>query len=116
MNTSKVGAEGEKLAISYLINQNHKVITTNFHYKRLGEIDIITLKNNTLHFIEVKTRKNNIYGFGYEAVNNKKLAKILKTAQAFMALSKYKDYSYQLDIVSITLSDNHLDYYENITH
>lgn len=115
MNTRQVGAKGEKLATSYLTNQNHKIVAANYHYRRLGEIDIITLKNNILHFVEVKTRKNNIYGFGYEAVNNGKLAKLLKTAQVFMASSKYKDYSYQLDIISITLSDNHLEYYENIT-
>ena len=115
MSIENTGEQGEKLAAQYLIKQNHKIIATNYHYKRFGEIDIITLKNNTLHFVEVKTRKSNSHGYGYEAVDRRKLAKLLRTAQAFLVQHNYTNYSYQFDIISILLSSETIDYYENIT-
>ena len=115
MSIKNTGVEGEKLAVQYLTRQNHKILTTNYHYKRFGEIDIITLKNNTLHFVEVKTRKSNSHGYGYEAVDRRKLAKLLRTAQAFLDQHNYTNYSYQFDIISILLANEIIDYYENIT-
>lgn len=115
MNTKQTGSEGEKLAADYLTKQSHKIIAANYHYKRLGEIDIVTLKDNTLHFIEVKTRKSNSHGYGYEAVDRRKLAKLLRTAQAFLVRYNYTNHAYQFDIISITQIDNNIEYYENIT-
>jgi len=115
MSTKNTGAEGEKLASKYLAKRGHKIVATNYHYRRFGEIDIITLKDDTLHFVEVKTRKNNSHGYGYEAVNQRKLAKLLKTAQAFLLQHDYTNHAYQFDIISILLSDETIKHYENIT-
>jgi len=109
------GEKGEKLAAEYLAKLGHKLIASNYRYKRLGEIDLITLKGEVLHFVEVKTRQGSSHGYGYEAVDKRKLAKLLRTAQAFLTQQKYSNYSYQFDIISILLSDETIEHYKNIT-
>lgn len=50
----KIGVIGENIAETFLVKQGFLVIDRNFS-SRFGEIDIIALKNNQYHFIEVKT-------------------------------------------------------------
>ena len=63
-----MGARGEDEAAKYLQNKGYTILKRNFHSK-FGEIDIIAKINNTVCFIEVKTRKNNRYGRPAEFVN-----------------------------------------------
>lgn len=54
--------------------KKYTILARNYH-SRFGEIDIIAKKQNIIIFVEVKTRKNTIYGFPAEFVdyqNNKK--------------------------------------------
>ena len=44
------GDFAEKKAISFLEELGFKIIEKNFYAKKLGEIDIIALKNNIYHF------------------------------------------------------------------
>lgn len=115
MISQKTGKLGEMLALEYLQKLGHKLVVANFRYKRLGEVDIITIHNNILHFVEVKTRKNDNYGFPYEAVNYKKLAKIIKVAEIFRERAGMIKLNYQFDVVSVTLDMNKIDYYQNVT-
>ena len=55
------GNFAEKRAISFLEDSGFKIIETNFHAKKLGEIDIVAFKNDVYHFCEVKS------GLNYEA-------------------------------------------------
>ena len=50
----KTGNLGEDLACRYLEKHGHKIIERNY-LKKCGEIDIITIKSNIIHFIEVKS-------------------------------------------------------------
>ena len=117
MDTSVIGKKGENLAQEYFWCfwrwQNY--IATNFRYKRFGEIDLVTKKASTIHFVEVKTRKNNLHGYPYESVGYKKLNKIVKTAEVYREHNNMQELDYQFDIISITLSDKSIIYYENVT-
>lgn len=79
MTTRSIGAYGEDLARSYLENNDHAIIDRNFRW-RLGEIDFITKKNRSLHFIEVKYRRSRDYGLPQESVIKRKQHKIRRTA------------------------------------
>ena len=45
---------GEAIAAEYLKRRKHTLVDTNF-VRKTGEIDVITLENDTLHFVEVKS-------------------------------------------------------------
>ena len=70
-----VGKFGEDLALIYLKRQGYKIIERNFRI-RGGEIDIIAQDNNTLVYIEVKTRTSHAFGLPEESPSRiSKLAK-----------------------------------------
>lgn len=83
MRSSKnIGNMGEDIAASYLLNNNFTINRRNF-YSRYGEIDIIATKNDIIHFIEVKTRKNKDFANALESVTKSKQNKLIKTALVY---------------------------------
>ena len=56
-----VGRAGENIVADFLARNGFSVIERNYR-KRLGEIDIVAMKERILHFVEVKTvsRENNV--------------------------------------------------------
>lgn len=81
----ELGKFGEDFACQYLLKQGYKILYRNFRC-RMGEIDIIAVKNSVLSFIEVKTRRrsNSTYGMPREAVNQAKQKKIYRCAELYM--------------------------------
>lgn len=78
------GLTGENKAAKYLQKQGFSILDRNYRC-RYGEIDIIAFKDGVTVFVEVKTRKSGAYGMGYEAVTEKKMQKLILTAQAYFA-------------------------------
>lgn len=54
LSKKQVGARGEKITAKYYKKQGFRVVGLNY-LKKWGEIDVIVQKDNTIHFIEVKT-------------------------------------------------------------
>ena len=81
----KIGKVGEQEAVKFLKKKNYKIIDQNFSCK-IGEIDIIAYQKDTIVFVEVKTRKNNLFGTPGQAVNKSKQKKIIKTALYYLQL------------------------------
>lgn len=107
-NKRKVGAEYEKLAVSYLIDNDYVIIETNF-YCNSGEIDIIAQDKNYLVFIEVKYRKNNLLGEATYAVSKAKQKTIIRVANFYIYKKHLKlNLPYRFDVIAI---DN-----EKLTH
>ena len=50
------GARGEKLACRFLKRSGYKILFRNFRGRSGGEIDVVCRDNDTLVFVEVKTR------------------------------------------------------------
>ena len=113
-----IGQTGEKEAVNYLLKKGYQVIEQNFH-SHWGEIDIISQKNKTLVFIEVKTRMNNGFGKPYESVNSAKIKKLFRSIQYFLLKKDFKDYKLSLDVISIELNSNlslkNLKHFENVS-
>jgi len=93
-----LGRSGEAMAAKFLQKKGYKIITKNYRC-RFGEIDIIAQDKNTLVFVEVKARSGARYGMGYESVRPDKQAKLVKTAQHFMA--ENGEAPARFDVVSI---------------
>lgn len=99
------GHQGEDLAISFLIDANYEILDRN--YKRsTGEIDIVTKKEDTIVFVEVKYRKNLDYGYPRESVTVKKQKRIGKTAQWYLKERKLFDVGVRFDVLEIYFEDD----------
>ena len=60
------------------------ILERNWRLGRAGELDIIALKKDTIHFIEVKSRKATNSSFsGLESVDARKRQKIVWLAQQY---------------------------------
>ena len=101
-----LGRMGEETARDYLERNGYRIIRRNYKISR-GEIDIIAEKKKELHFIEVKTRKSDLFGAPEESVTAAKREKIRRTAQAFLSEFKsvsFKKHDIYLDVISVRVS------------
>lgn len=94
------GQQAEQLACEYLQQQGLTLIERNYSC-RLGEIDLIMLHNKSLVFIEVRYRKNNLFGGATESITIKKQYKLQKTALHYMQKRKTRT-SARFDVIAIT--------------
>ncbi len=101
MNKRKVGAKYEERAAEFLRDQGYVILEKNFSC-RLGEIDLIGRSDGYLCFIEVKYRSGSEYGFPSEAIDNRKIKKIVRSALTYMNFHKLSpDTACRFDVVVI---------------
>jgi len=105
MSLQSIGRIGEDLAQQYLISLGYMIKERNYRTK-LGEMDIIATKNNTLYFCEVKTRIGDLHGKPYEAVTYRKLQHVHRAAQAYLLQKNIKNSKLSLQVISIELFPN----------
>lgn len=87
------GVVGENRACEFLISNGHKILERNFRIK-IGEIDIISLKDETLYFIEVKNWTDSAI-HPLEIFNKRKVSIMKKVAEVFFYLFPfYRDRYY----------------------
>jgi putative endonuclease len=98
----EIGQKGENLAVEYLQKLGYKVLERNYRCK-LGEVDIIALDNDTLVFIEVRTRSSLDFGLPQESINRRKRHQISKVALEYMIRRKLKNIPARFDVVAISL-------------
>lgn len=83
MKSREIGDIGEQTVCDYIKKNGYEVLKRNFTVKG-GEIDIIAQKNDTVCFIEVKTRKFDSLSSGEEALTSAKRKHIIYAAQRFL--------------------------------
>lgn len=71
MKTTDIGKRGEDRASTYLKEHGYEIVERNWR-TRYCEIDIVALKNKTIHFVEVKSRETSAYGDGFDYITPKK--------------------------------------------
>ncbi len=106
-----LGPAGEQIAADYLANQGFHIIERNYRFHRI-EIDIIARHQQTLCFVEVKTRFSSAKGHPAEAVTPQKQREIIKAARAYLALSGNIDIDCRFDVVAILVQgmvENRID-------
>lgn len=100
-----IGLRGEQLAARYLRKHGYKILNANYATK-LGETDIIALsRDNTLCFIEVKTRSPGTMLPPSDAVDYKKEENLKTNAAAYMKQTKTEAENIRFDIIEIILYD-----------
>lgn len=98
---NSTGKTGEQIAVNFLKTKGYEIIETNKRFGR-AEIDIIAKNNDEYVFVEVKTRKNDLYGFPEEFVTDKKIEMMAKAAEMFSEQNQLTEIRF--DIISIIFS------------
>ncbi len=110
--TKHIGDSAEDEATDYLTRQSHQILTRNWKTKYC-EIDIISLKNSTLYFTEVKYRRNPNQGGGIAAITPKKLQQMKFAAELFVSQKELSRYEQKL-AVAVLSGKNVLDQFLEI--
>lgn len=84
MDKLEKGRLGEDAVCRLLLQRGHELIERNYH-RRCGEIDIISKCGGFVVFTEVKARKRGSLVSGLEAVDFRKQAKIVRTADLWLS-------------------------------
>ncbi len=99
------GSEGEKAAARYLKENGYGILKTNYRVAG-SEVDIIAVKDDTLCFVEVKTRETDKYGLPEEFVGLRKRKKMIRAATIFSSRPQYENFYLRFDIISILDGDD----------
>jgi putative endonuclease len=100
----KRGTLGEDVAASFLERQGYSIVEKNYYYQH-GEIDIIAQEQETLVFVEVKTRRSTRFGEPQESVTPKKQELLRRTAEGYVAERELNDIECRFDVVSVLMHD-----------
>jgi len=108
MNSREIGNIAEDRAVKFLEDNQYKIVDRNF-YSRFGEIDIIAVKDEIYHFVEVKS------GESFEPIYNitpAKMKKIIKTMNFYLKKNKII-LPYQID--AIIVKNEEIEIIENLS-
>lgn len=105
-----IGIKGEAIAADYLERKHYQILERNYR-SITGEIDIICQENKPslgtveLVFVEVKTRRGELYGEPIEAVTNEKLQRIRRAAEMYMMQHAQEDLPCRIDVIGILFGE-----------
>ena len=115
----ELGTKGETLARELFIEKGFRIVEQNYR-SRIGEIDLICVREKLLVFCEVKCRRSLVFGIPSEAVNAKKIRHIRLVASWYlsqnMRISRlYNDFDMRFDVVEAVFVDDEyeLNHIEN---
>lgn len=96
---NELGAWGEQLACDFLQQKGYTIIERDW---KLGhkDLDIIALLDDTVVFVEVKTRRNRVFEEPEEAIDYKKLQN-LRQAINYYVKSKRINLAIRLDVITV---------------
>lgn len=111
--TSKqIGDAAEAIVASYLLEMGHEILHRNWKTKYC-EIDIVSLKNETIYFTEVKYRKRRTEGGAIAAITPVKIQKMKFAAELFISSGRFERYEQRLAIATLN-GDSKIDQYLEI--
>jgi len=96
------GAWGEDAAAQLLRTQGMKVLARNFQCSGVkGDLDIIAWDQETLVFVEVKTRRSSEVRTAESAVNWQKKRTLIRLARAYRSRQRRTPLRWRYDVVSV---------------
>ncbi len=102
------GKEGEDLAAAWLQEKGFEIIRRNWRSAKY-EIDIIATLDDCIHFVEVKTRKTDNFGFPEEQVGKNKLRQFIDGGSEYMFQSGTWN-KVRYDILAINITEEATEY------
>jgi putative endonuclease len=104
------GNESEELASRFLEEAGFRIVERNYYARKLGEIDIIAVKEGVLHFIEVKSASRD-----FDPVYNLTPAKLRRVVNSAHYYLKEKALDLPFCIDALIVRRGEVELIENVT-
>lgn len=111
----ETGDRGEEAATTFLMKQGYSIVERN-HWRQWGEIDIVAknLKDNSYHFVEVKTAQRDLAHFDSETaeyspadnITREKRKRFFRVIQTYIMENKLEECNWQADVILVYLDNN----------
>jgi putative endonuclease len=105
MKRRDVGILGEKLARDFLGKNGYEILETNYRCPG-GEIDIVARHEDTLVFVEVRTKTSRQFGSPEESITQAKMEKLRALAAHYWQTHDNLPQSWRIDVIAIQLNRN----------
>lgn len=105
MENISLGKLGERIAANFLSFKGYRIIEMNFH-KRWGEIDIVAIDQDTLVFVEVKTRMEFDRINPEESITPRKIRTLKRSALFYKNLHLELPELLRIDFVGVVLKND----------
>ena len=96
---NELGAWGEEIAADYLQRQGYQILERDWKSGH-RDLDLIAMDNDTLVFVEVKTRRNRIFTDPEMAVDYQKIRNLQQAANHYVKY-KYTDNDIRFDLITV---------------
>ena len=103
MKRRNTGILGEKLASDFLKKRKYKIIETNYRCPQ-GEIDIVARHEDSLVFIEVRTKTGTGFGTPAESVTRVKKERIINASLHYRQTHPGLPEQWRIDFVAVELT------------
>jgi putative endonuclease len=103
MKRRETGILGEKLASEFLANNDYRIIEKNYRCPH-GEVDIITQQQDTLVFVEVRTKTSRQFGSPEESITPTKMEKLRNVAAHYRQSHENLPESWRIDVIAIEMN------------
>ena len=95
----QMGVWGEELAVAYLHEKGYVILERDWHSSH-RDIDIIAQKDECIVFVEVKTRRNRIFGDPLQAINYQKRKNLCLAINHYIHYRKF-DNPWRFDVITV---------------
>jgi putative endonuclease len=101
VSSASLGAWGESRAREHLLAQGYSLRAGNWRCRE-GELDLVAELDETLIFVEVKTRRSPDYGDPEAAITAPKVRHLVQAAQAYLEAHQLTERDWRIDVIAIT--------------
>lgn len=101
---NNLGKKGEIAALAYLLQNNYQMINCNWRCRNY-EVDIIARQDDTIIFIEVKTRSSSFWGYPEEAISKRRIKRLVEAADYYIKANDITS-DVRFDVIAIIMKND----------
>ena len=99
----RLGRRGEELAAAKLARCGYEIVARNWRCQ-VGEIDVVTRRDEAWTFFEVRTRRGREFGTPEESLTPAKQRRMIDVALTYLAEHDLHDVDWRLGLVAVEMN------------